>query len=426
MWLSEQGRTKGWVEFDLGGVYELGLIFVWNYNERDWTKRGIKRADISVWTVEAGWQKVFDDFEFAEAEGSFDYDEPTMVSFDGVKAQRVRFDDLISFGDEEYVGLSEVRFYRRRGPEATMPYPANGADICVPLEAKLSWIPGEGVKAHKVYFGRSPDNLRYLDQVEEPNCVDLPKLLEREWYFWRVDVVKSDGTGVKGDLWTFSTGRMIGWWKFDEINGETVADSSGNDLNGKLVGDARIISDPDRSNVLSLDGNGDYVDCGDDLIFDITGEITISAWIKVNVFNRNWQAIVTKGDSAWRLSRKASTDFLAFRCTGIRSSSELGRQNGVDGTVDVNDGEWHHVTGVYDGNESYLYMDGTLDNSEQASGFIETNDFALMIGQNVEQPPGRCWNGLIDDVRIYSYALSEAEVKEVYVGRGPGPNERPK
>jgi hypothetical protein len=91
--------------------------------------------------------------------------------------------------------------------------------------------------------------------------------------------------------------------------------------------------------------------------------------------------------------------------------------------VDVNDGKWHHVTGVYNGKEIFLYVDGILDNSEQASGIIETNDFAVTIGQNVEHP-ARCWNGLIDDVRIYSYALTEAEVKEVYTGRGPGPNER--
>jgi len=43
---------------------------------------------------------------------------------------------------------------------------------------------------------------------------------------------------------------------------------------------------------------------------------------------------------------------------------------------------------------------------------------SVLIGENA-QLPGREWNGLIDEVRIYSYALSEAEIKAVYAGHGP-------
>ncbi|MHC4641610.1 MAG: hypothetical protein ACYS32_08195, partial [Planctomycetota bacterium] len=177
-----QGRTRGLLEFDLGRVYELGSIIVWNYNVRDLTKRGIKRADISIWTQDGGWQKIFDDFEFAEAEGSFDYDEPTLVKLDGVKVQKVRFDDLANLGDEEYIGLSEVRFFQSWGPEAIKPSPADGADIGVPLEAKLSWTPGVGVEAHKVYFGADADSLKYIGRFEigESSEVKLPGLEKRQ------------------------------------------------------------------------------------------------------------------------------------------------------------------------------------------------------------------------------------------------------
>jgi hypothetical protein len=163
-------------------VYELGSIIVWNYNVRDLTKRGIKRADISIWTQDGGWQKIFDDFEFAEAEGSFDYDEPTLVKLDGVKVQKVRFDDLANLGDEEYIGLSEVRFFQSWGPEAIKPSPADGADIGVPLEAKLSWTPGVGVEAHKVYFGADADSLKYIGRFEigESSEVKLPGLEKRQ------------------------------------------------------------------------------------------------------------------------------------------------------------------------------------------------------------------------------------------------------
>ncbi|MGD8501522.1 MAG: tetratricopeptide repeat protein, partial [Phycisphaerales bacterium] len=286
MWLSEGGRGRSWVEFDLGGVYELGSILVWNYNERANTQRGVRSADISVWAPEAGWQKTFDDFNFAEAEGSFDYDEPILVRFDGVKAQKARFEDLISLGDEEYIGLSEVRFFERRGSEAIKPYPADGADIGVPIEAKLSWTPGMGVKAHKVYFGADADSLKYIGRFEigESSEMKLPGLEKRQRYWWRIDAEKSDGSMIKGKVWSFSTGHMVAWWKFDQIEGRIAVDSSGSGLDGKLVGNARIISDPQRGNVLSLNGDGDHVIVpdGGDWLNGLEG-LTVCLWVKSNV-----------------------------------------------------------------------------------------------------------------------------------------------
>ncbi|MHC4912276.1 MAG: LamG domain-containing protein, partial [Planctomycetota bacterium] len=422
MWFSEKGRTRGWVEFDLRRVYELGSIFVWNYNERDRTKRGVKRADISVWTQDSGWQKMFDDFEFGEAEGSFDYDEPILVKFDGVKVQKVRFDDLTNLGDEEYVGLSEVRFFQSWGPEAIGPHPTDGEDIGVRLDAKLSWTPGAGVKAHEVYLGTNPDSLKYMGRVDagDSSEVKLPKLQKRQKYWWRVDAEKSDGSMIKGKLWSFTTGRMVGWWKFDETEGRVTLNSSGSGLDGRLVGGAHIISDVARGNVLSLDGEGDYVDCGDDLRFDITGEITISAWVKVNKFDKRFQTIIAKGDTAWRLQRNRATDNIEFSCTGLDVPSD--EYSSVRGKREVNDGKWHHIAGVYDGKKIYLYVDGILDVSAEATGRINTNPSGVLIGENAQRP-AREWNGLIDDVRIYSYSLSEAEIKALCAGRGPGPTE---
>jgi tetratricopeptide (TPR) repeat protein len=420
MWLSEQGRTRGLVEFDLGREYELGSILVWNYNERNHTKRGVKKADISVWTQDSGWQKIFDDFEFAEAEGSFDYDEPILVKFDGVKAQKVRLDDLTNLGDREYIGLSEVRFFQMWGPEAIRPHPADGENIGMPLEAKLSWTSGEGVKAYKVYFGADADSVKYIGRFEAADSseVKLPKLQKLQKYFWRVDAEKSDGSVIKGKLWSFLTGRMIAWWKFDKAEGGVTVDSSGSGLDGRLMGDAQIISDPERGNVLSLDGEGDYVDCGNDLKFDITGEITISAWVKINKFDKRWHTIIAKGDTAWRLQRNRATDNIEFACTGLEVPSN--RYSAVLGERQMNDGKWHHIAGVYNGKKIYLYVDGELDVSVEATGRINTNGWKVLIGNN-QQYPDREWNGLIDDVRIYSYALSEAEIKALNAGKEPGP-----
>ncbi len=47
----------------------------------------------------------------------------------------------------------------------------------------------------------------------------------------------------------------------------------------------------------------DFVSIPNESQFDITGSITVSAWIRVESFTKSWQAIVTKGDRAWRLHR---------------------------------------------------------------------------------------------------------------------------
>jgi hypothetical protein len=72
-----------------------------------------------------------------------------------------------------------------------------------------------------------------------------------------------------------------------------------------------------------------------------------------------------------------------------------------------------------------LYVDGVLSASEKAVGNVLTNEYPVVIGEDWANL-GHEFNGLIDDARIYSYALSAAEVEALYSGHGPGPLEKPK
>ena len=58
----------------------------------------------------------------------------------------------------------------------------------------------------------------------------------------------------------------------------------------------------------------------------------------------------------------------------------------------------------------YLIIDGELDSSQSASGRIDSNNAPVYIGNNAERN-ARFWNGLIDDVRVYNYALTKEEVE---------------
>jgi tetratricopeptide (TPR) repeat protein len=212
---------------------------------------------------------------------------------------------------------------------------------------------------------------------------------------------------------------LVARWEFEQSKDGMVADTSGNNLHGRLVGHAQVYADPERGNVLHLDGEGDWVDCGADARFDITDEITVSAWIKVGKFDKTWQAIVTKGDSTWRLLRDRTTDAPVFACTGVNT---LGRPYGtLSGHANVNDSKWHHVAGVYDGRKLSLYVDGELDTFTPAGAFtrINTSRDHVLIGGNAGTQPPREWNGLIDDLRIYSYAFPPGDIKALHEGKEP-------
>jgi len=245
---------------------------------------------------------------------------------------------------------------------------------------------------------------------------DCPTAL-RANYEARCGVYQSHKPYHKGSLWSFSSGELVAYWSFDNVEGDTVLDSSGNALHGRLVGDARVVSDPERGHVLSLGGEGDHVDCGRNAAFNITGSITVAAWTKVKEFKGVWQALVAKSES-WGLARTWDSEVMNFGRT-FTTTDETNRWIGAVGESDVNDGKWHHTVGVYDGARISLYVDGRLEGVQNAPINTTINDYSVQIGATEEDLSNWFWCGLVDDVRIYSYALTADEVKDLYEGREP-------
>jgi hypothetical protein len=214
---------------------------------------------------------------------------------------------------------------------------------------------------------------------------------------------------------TFGTAELaglVGWWKLDESEGTKAADSSGNRHHATVRGGAQWQPSGGKlGGAIALSGNADHLEVADEVAFDCTAGVTVAAWIKPNALDKPWQAIVTKGEGAWRLQRNNEASTLEFACTGLQipGGNEYGS---LFGTREIAPGEWHHVAGVYDGRQMYLYVDGALDRSQEASGPINTDDNPVLIGEN-GQIAGRFWNGLIDDVRVYNFGLGQAQIQEI-------------
>jgi cytoskeletal protein CcmA (bactofilin family) len=185
---------------------------------------------------------------------------------------------------------------------------------------------------------------------------------------------------------------------------------------GTINGDCALV--PGKvGGAINFDGNGDFIDV--ESFPNVSSQITVAAWIKVTAFDKPYQAIVTRGNTRWRLERYVSTNYVEFVVYTVGGEYIYAGGSGAN----VNDGQWHHIAGVYDGSTigSLLYVDGnSVGNVGEPSGNISTSSWPIYIGENAEKT-GRYFNGLIDDVRIYNTALSQPGIRAIITGGSPAP-----
>ena len=290
---------------------------------------------------------------------------------------------------------------------ATNPYPMEGM-ITGTIVSELKWKSGVNAKSHKIYFGTDTNQLPLLDEVDNPSYDELPELEEGTRYYWLVSEVWDDGTVVVGDVWSFTTGKLVGWWKFDETEGRNADDLSSNNNVGKLIGNPQWRPSSGKlGGALLCDGFDDYVDCGNDSSLDITDKITLAAWVKMDdAGNSKFQPFVSKGDYTYAIKHHSRNviEFVIYD-DGFWQVAHFP----VDSSFNH---VWHHVAGTYDGNKLKLYVDGKLEATTAYAGSIASGTYNLNIGSNSEAR-GRFYSGAIDDLRIYDYALSEKEIEKL-------------
>jgi hypothetical protein len=208
------------------------------------------------------------------------------------------------------------------------------------------------------------------------------------------------------------TSNLLGHWKLIETSGTTATDSSSTANNGtytntpSLAGSTEVTNIGAKTAVFSA-ASDEYVLLPNESFYDITGTFTLSAWIRVTSFTEDWQAILAKGDGAWRLTRNGANNTLHF-AWGSPAAPKF-----VNSTTSVNTGNWYHVAGVYNGSTVKIYINGVEEGSVAASGAVTTNNYSVRIGHNAEFA-NRHWNGAIFDARVYNRALSPTDVTALY------------
>ena len=206
---------------------------------------------------------------------------------------------------------------------------------------------------------------------------------------------------------------VVGSWHFDEGSGTTAYDTSGNDNDGALVNGPTWV-DGKFGKALQFDETQDqYVEVPDDPSLDITGEITIEAWVKWNSAAAEHNIIVAKGTSndyynpyQFRVDR--DTGVVRATTPKVIGSSAWYH---IDGSVDEN---WHHLVWTVEGSTSRIYIDTVVD-EETFDGTWTTNDEPLLIGIRGAFAP---FHGIMDEVRLYNRALTAEEISDIYNNYG--------
>lgn len=203
---------------------------------------------------------------------------------------------------------------------------------------------------------------------------------------------------------------LKGYWRINEIGGTAVSDSSGEGHNGTAS----------RTNILSGTSGkygacGTFVSASSDKItvsnhadFNITGNFSISAWIKTST--NAVMGILTKGAAAaysWGLQQNGNV-----------ASISLWQQAGatfmtVNGATTVNDGNWHHVVATYDGTTLRIYTDTNVQSTTTKTGSWYNGTADIIIGGRADG--ANYYNGNIDDVNFFNNkVLSTAEIAKLY------------
>jgi hypothetical protein len=207
------------------------------------------------------------------------------------------------------------------------------------------------------------------------------------------------------------TDGLVSYWTFDEadIDGQTAKDAWG-DNDGKIMGNPQIVEGK-IGKALLFDGVDDYVEVehNDSLSLDFLTGFSIEAWVYPKAAGVK-QVIVSKEAA----SSGNDSDFqLMLRDDNtLRVGCSSGGWTPKPSLATYSENNWYHLVGVHDGENLIIYVNGQNSgvlpgvqcDAGNKTGNVRIGTYTYSVND--------VFNGIIDEVRIYSRALSEDEVKQ--------------
>jgi fibronectin type 3 domain-containing protein len=239
-----------------------------------------------------------------------------------------------------------------------------------------------------------------------------------------------DSTSDDGQLnasWNARSGSLVGYWKMNGVEGSTAIDTTS--IAG-AIGQSGTLHNPNGTGAtyiqgkqkqgLYFDGVDDNVTIPDNSWNPGTGDFSLSYWINVSgTISGNFRVVGKRGScghDSFFSSMLQTTGVATFELDEDTSGTNY--RSFVANTA-VNDGKWHYLTFVRAGTQLNIYVDGRLDATTTTPGI------ANIVNSSVFDLGGLSACSLVsatpfslDEIGIFSTALSAADVKMIYERQG--------
>ena len=221
------------------------------------------------------------------------------------------------------------------------------------------------------------------------------------------------------------TDDLVIYFTFDNVKGKRIFDESGNGLDARIIKRTKFVQGK-YGKAISITGETeDCVNVPSTDALEISEEITMMAW----VYHENWMESTSQWFDKGCYNRASNKAYgMGVFNKGNAHSSRIGIILGGEHQVrfiiqsDMRNETWHHIVATSDSASVKLYLDGKIVNPDGRLPpqfqfhFNGINDEDLRIGCVKSKPQYAFEGGSIDEVAIWSRALSEDEIRTAMQG----------
>ena len=213
------------------------------------------------------------------------------------------------------------------------------------------------------------------------------------------------GGGGDAGAYESNSSGLVAAFALNESAGSLARDASSLGNAGTVSG-ASWTTSGRYGGALSFDGENDWVTVADAASLDLTGSLTLEAWVKADANGSVWRTVLMK-------------EQLGGLTYGLYSDTNTGKPSGnvnVGAELDARAASelplnaWTHLAVTYDGSALKLFMNGKEVGSRAVSGSLATSAGALRLGGNGVWD--EWFDGVIDEVRVYSRPLTAKQVRK--------------
>lgn len=214
---------------------------------------------------------------------------------------------------------------------------------------------------------------------------------------------------------------LAAYFTMDNAEGTNLRDFSGNSSDGTLINmtNANWITSTalyDLRQSLDFDGVDDYVSLGTSGNLQLTNAVTVEAWVYPRSLSQ-WGAIFGNlqnngtNESGFGMVLDGDTEEIVWWLQTVGGTpNDDANYPRFTPTVDT----WQHIACTYNGSEMKLYVDGVLIDSKARNGEIDWSNLPIeaRIGSYIDDDEKYYFDGQIDDIRIWSRALTASQITE--------------